>query len=183
VAVNSISTCRDQRGNDLELLKIRGIPKIAEENKNFPFIVLSPQCPSHYIWPFVFDGIMAILDELIDKHPIDHKRIFLTGLSMGGYATWDLAKEYPDMFAGIVPVCGSSSIERVERLENVPVWAFHGALDEAVPLREVEELITALTLCDGTGKLTVYPEGSHDIWTEAYQTEELYSQFFQKSLR
>lgn len=173
---------RDQRGSDLNRLKIRGIPKIAEENKSFPFVVLSPQCPSHYIWPFVFDGIMAILDEIIDRYSVDPKRIFVSGLSMGGYATWDLATEYPDRFAGIVPVCGSSPKERIERLKNVPVWAFHGALDKSVPIGEVEELITALTLCGGETKLTVYPEGSHDIWTEAYQTDELYYQFFQRSL-
>ncbi len=166
-----------------ELLKIRGIPKIAEENKSFPYIVLSPQCPSHYIWPFVFDGIMAILDEIIERYPVDPKRIFVTGLSMGGYATWDLAMEYPEKFAGIVPVCGSTSKERINHLKNVPVWAFHGALDEVVPLEEVEELITALKLCGGEGKLTVFPEGKHDIWEDAYQDSELFNHFFQKTLR
>jgi predicted peptidase len=120
------------------------------------------------------------LDEIIERYPVDPKRIFVTGLSMGGYATWDLAMEYPNRFAGIAPVCGSSSKERIESLRNVPVWAFHGALDKSVPLNEVEELMEQLRLCGGEGKLTVYPEGSHDIWEEAYQTSELYEDFFQR---
>ncbi|WP_246132152.1 prolyl oligopeptidase family serine peptidase [Paenibacillus hemerocallicola] len=113
---------------------------------------------------------------------MDRKRIYVTGLSMGGYGTWDLTMEYPDRFAGIVPVCGSASKDRVERLKNVPVWAFHGALDKSVPITEVQELMQALKLCGGQSKFTIYPEGAHDIWEEAYQTSELYSQFFQKSL-
>lgn len=82
---------RDQRGDDLELLKIRGIPQLVEEQQDFPFIIISPQCPSYYIWPSVFDGIIAILDEVARTQPVDLSRIYLTGLSMGGYAVWDLA--------------------------------------------------------------------------------------------
>ncbi|QHW31741.1 phospholipase [Paenibacillus rhizovicinus] len=171
---------RDQRGNDVEQLKIRGLPRIAEDNPAFPFIVLAPQCPSYYIWPMVFDGITALLDEVIASCPVDPERIFVTGLSMGGYGAWDLAMEYPERFAGVVPVCGSGSPERIGRLRDVQVWAFHGTRDEVVPVEEARELISALGDCGGNGRLTEYPEGGHAIWEEAYATEELYSWFFRQ---
>lgn len=170
---------RDQRGEDLELLKIRGIPKLVEEQPDFPFIVISPQCPSYYIWPSVFDGILAILDEVVRTQQADVTRIYLTGLSMGGYAVWDLAMEYPERFAAIAPVCGAGSEERVPLLRNVPVWAFHGSQDDIVPVNEAEAIIHTLQACGGTAKLTLYPDGGHDAWTETYSNVELYNWFLE----
>nr|WP_237179215.1 PHB depolymerase family esterase [Paenibacillus sp. MMS18-CY102] len=168
---------RDQRGDDLNLLKTRAIPQLIESGDNFPFIVVSPQCPSYYIWPFLFDGIMALIDDIILAHPVDPNRIYLTGLSMGGYAVWDLAMEHPGRFAAIAPVCGGGSAERAALLNNIPVWAFHGAKDEVVPVAEASELVEAIRAHGGTAKLTIYPEGKHEVWEETYANPELYSWF------
>ena len=172
---------RDQRGDDLNLLKIRGIPQLIDTKDNFPFIVLSPQCPSYYIWPSVFDGILAILDEVSRNYPVDPNRIYLTGLSMGGYAVWDLAMDYPDRFAAIAPVSASGSAERVNILKEIPVWAFHGEKDDVVPVEEVHEIISALVANGGNAQLTVYPDADHDAWTEAYSNSQLYNWFLEHS--
>ncbi|WP_438493946.1 dienelactone hydrolase family protein [Paenibacillus sp. IHBB 3054] len=173
---------RDQRGDDLELLKIRGIPQLIEQRDDFPFIVISPQCPDHFIWPDIFKEVMAILDEITRTQPVDLSRIYLTGLSMGGYAVWDLAMENPARFAAIAPVCGSGSQEQVHLLRDVPVWAFHGAHDDVVPATDAAETVQALIAAGGIAKLTLYPEGDHDAWSETYNNPELYAWFLAHKL-
>lgn len=170
---------RDLRGDNLERLKVRGIPHLIEDNSDFPFIVLSPQCPSYYIWPFVFDGIMALIEELQTRYPVDVKRIYLTGLSMGGFAAWDLAMEYPDYFAAIAPVCAGGSQERVDVLLHTPVWAFHGAKDEVVPVDQAANIVNRLKQLGGDAQLTIFPEGGHDISMETYRDSNLYSWFLE----
>jgi predicted peptidase len=125
----------------------------------------------------VLDGILAILDEAARIHPVDKNRIYLTGLSMGGYAVWDLAMENPDRFAAIAPVCAAGSKERVSLLRDVPVWAFHGAKDDIVPVEEANSIIKELLTSGGDARITIYPEGDHDAWTETYNNPELYNWF------
>ncbi|WP_151734657.1 prolyl oligopeptidase family serine peptidase [Paenibacillus tengchongensis] len=173
---------RDQRGEDLELLKDRGIPQQLEQGAELPFIVIAPQCPGYCIWPAVFDGVMAIVDEVARTHPVDRSRIYLTGLSMGGYAAWDLAMEYPGRFAAIAPVSGSASQERLQLLQDVPVWAFHGAKDDIVPAAEISGNIAAINAVGGNARLTLYPDGDHDAWTEAYRNPQLYKWFLEHTL-
>ncbi len=175
-----------ERGSDLELVKKHGLPKILEERDNWPFIVVSPQCPAHSFWPAETAALNALLDDVVEKYAVDPKRIYLTGLSMGGFGTWHLAIEYPERFAAIAPICGGSMfyadlVERIVALKDVPVWAFHGARDPVVSVHENANLVYALKQAGGHAQLTVYPDADHDSWSETYANPQLYEWFLQHS--
>lgn len=163
-----------QRGDDVELIKKHGIPKIVDERRDFPFITVSPQCPESSFWPLETEALIALLDEVIANYNVDPDRVYLTGLSMGGYGTWILATTYPERFAAIAPICGGGIPVMASMLQTVPVWAFHGAKDETVPLAESERMVDALKKCGGDVRFTVYPDAEHDSWTETYDNPELY---------
>lgn len=163
-----------ERGNDLNKVKVHGPAKLIEQGKEFPFIVVSPQCPADSWWTDQLDALMALLDEVQAKYAVDPDRVYLTGLSMGGFGSWALGCRYPNRFAAIVPICGGGEWFLAERMKNVPVWAFHGAKDGVVPLRESQEMVDALKRAGGNVQLTVYPEANHDSWTETYNNPKLY---------
>jgi predicted peptidase len=168
-----------ERGADLELLKLHGIPKVIAQGTDFPFIVVSPQCPDNSIWTNELEALHALLDAVIENFNVDLSRIYLTGLSMGGFGTWHLAATYPSLFAAIVPICGGTTPfvgfpESIKVLKDVPVWAFHGAKDEVVPLQGSQELVDVLKAHQGNVKFTVYPDTYHDSWTQTYENPELY---------
>ncbi|MBU4491086.1 MAG: prolyl oligopeptidase family serine peptidase [Euryarchaeota archaeon] len=164
-----------ERGDDLELVKKHGPPKIVEEQEDFPFILVSPQCPKDEWWSM--DVLNALLDEVVSRYRVDEDRIYLTGLSMGGFGAWHLAIEYPDRFAAIAPICGGGTPEEACKIRQIPVWVFHGARDETVPIEKSEEMVAALKECGGNVKFTMYPEAGHDSWTETYNNPELYDWF------
>jgi len=164
-----------ERGADLDLVKKHGPPKLVEERPDFPFIVASPQCPAGQVWDV--DVLVELLDEVVGNYPVDESRVYLTGLSMGGYGTWDLACARPGRFAAVAPICGGGSRLRAHRLRDVPVWAFHGAKDEVVPLSESQRMVDGVNAAGGNARLTVYPEAGHDSWTESYANSELYEWF------
>lgn len=161
-----------ERGTDLQLVKKHGPPKLIETGKQFPFIVVSPQCPEGQWWQPV--ELAALLDEIVEKYKVDEDRIYVTGLSMGGFGTWSLAAYTPNRLAAIAPICGGGEIYWTERFSHLPVWVFHGAQDKGVPLRRSEEMVESLKKHGGNVKLTVYPEAGHDSWTETYDNPELY---------
>ena len=164
-----------ERGNDLELVKKHGPPKIVETDKEFGFVVVSPQCPREQWWSN--DKLKLLLDEVTAKYNVDEKRIYLTGLSMGGKGTWDLACAYPDRFAAIAPVCGWGDPEKASNIKNMPIWAFHGAEDKAVPISKDQVMVDAVKACGGNVKFTIYPDTGHDCWTVTYENNELYDWF------
>jgi len=166
-----------ERGSDLNLVKKHGPPKIVENKKDFPFIVVSPQCPQGQWWPEKVEVLINLLDDIVSRYKVDKERIYLTGLSMGGYGTWTLAAAYPERFAAIAPICGGGQRYAADRLKDVPVWAFHGAKDPLVPLRESEEMVNAIKARGGDAKLTIYPDAGHDSWTVTYDNQELYDWF------
>lgn len=168
-----------ERGSDLEKVKKHGPPRIVEERKDFPFIVVSPQCPDDRWWPEENEMLINLLDDVVAKCNVDKERIYLTGLSMGGYGAWALASAYPERFAAITPICGGGRGFMADKLKDVPVWAFHGAKDNVVPLKESEEMVNAVKNRGGDAKLTVYPEAGHDSWTETYNNPQLYEWFLQ----
>jgi predicted peptidase len=161
-----------ERGDDLELVKKHGPPKLIGEGKEFPFIVVSPQCPKDVWWEPI--ELTALLDEVISKHNVDKDRICVTGLSMGGFGTWRLAAYTPERFAAIAPICGGGEPYWARRFPNLPTWAFHGAKDTGVPLERSQEMVDALKEKGGQPKLTVYPEAGHDSWTETYNNPKFY---------
>ena len=166
-----------ERGDDLELVKKHGPPKLLEEGRDLPFIVVSPQCPQGETWSN--DVLLSLLDEIADHYSVDDDRVYLTGLSMGGYGTWLLAAEHPERLAAIAPICGGGSRLQAHKLEHLPVWAFHGAQDQTVPISESEEMVEALRACGGNVRFTVYPDAAHDAWTETYENPALYEWFLQ----
>jgi predicted peptidase len=161
-----------ERGDDLDKVKIHGPPKLIAEGKQFPFIVASPQAPRRRWDPATLN---AFLDDLVAKYRVDKDRIYLTGLSMGGAGTWALAGAYPDRFAAIAPICGGGDPADAPRLKEIPVWVFHGAKDEAVPVSRSAEMVDALREAGAkTVEFTVYPDAEHDSWTETYANPKLY---------
>ncbi|HYF83440.1 MAG TPA: alpha/beta fold hydrolase [Clostridia bacterium] len=165
-----------ESGDDVELVKRHAIPKMIEEGQDLPFIIAAPQCPADSYWDAHFDAIDELIKELGACYPIDSDRIYLTGISMGGFGAFDLAMAYPDRFAAVVPVCGGASYpELAYVIKNVPVWVFHGARDEAVPIGESEKVVEVLKSCNGNVRFTIYPDKGHDVCSLAYQHKELFS--------
>lgn len=167
-----------ERGSELWRVKGEGLPKILDGYNSFPFIVVSPQCPSTTEW-YYNDGVQVLLNKLIDsviaRYPVDTNRIYLTGLSMGGIGTLDLAIRYPQRFAAIMPI--AFRIEpgwNVCALTNIPTWAFHGALDPIIPLSSAQSVIHTLENCGGNPTFTIYQDLYHDSWTRTYNNPAIY---------
>jgi predicted peptidase len=169
-----------ERGNDLEKVKVHGLPRLVNEGKNFPFIVVSPQCPDLMLWNT--DVLSSLLDEIEANYKVDKNRIYVTGLSMGGHGTWSLALAQPDRFAAIAPVCGWADTTKANTISHLPIWVFHGAKDAVVPVKTSEDMVAALKNFGSDVKFTIYPEANHDSWTETYNNEELYKWLLEQSL-
>lgn len=164
-----------EQGDDLALVKRHGIPKRIDKKRDFPFVVVSPQCPQGYWWSN--DLLIALLDDIIANYRIDKDRVYLTGISMGGYATWELAIEYPDRFAAIAPICGGGDPYLIDRIKHIPVWAFHGEKDRIVKVYKSKRLVNALKVAGGNVRLTIYPGMRHDVWKVTYTNQKLYDWF------
>jgi predicted esterase len=180
-----------ERGNNLDYLKIGGLPKKLEDEKNFPFIVVSPQIESqegYWSADETTGSLFTLLEEIKATYSIDPKRIYLTGVSLGAGGTWEIGLRYPDRFAALVPVMGYygypfGTPDNICILKNVPIWAFHGATEETVPLDAEEGLIKALKACGGDVQFTVYPDAGHDIADKAYENSDLYTWMLSQTLK
>ncbi len=164
-----------ERGSDIQKVKKHGPPKIVETNPDFGFIVLSPQCPARQRWNP--PDVMALVKHVMEAHKVDRRRIYLTGLSMGGYGTWDTAINYPHTFAAIAPICGGGNPQYTRRIKHLPTWVFHGAKDQVVPISQSEAMVQSMKKAGGAPKFTIYPDAGHDSWTESYANPELYQWF------
>jgi predicted peptidase len=170
-----------ERGTDVQRVAIHGPLKLVRQGRSFPFIILAPLCPEGRRWET--ESLTRFLDEAVKKYAVDERRVYVTGLSMGGYGTWGLGLAQPERFAAIAPICGGGTLIDIliarrrdaTALQTLPVWAFHGARDNAVPLEESERLINALRKLGAKEvKFTVYPDAGHDAWTETYNNPEFY---------
>ena len=170
-----------ERGTNVWKAATHGPPKNVTSNPDFPFIVVSPQCPEGEIWSN--DALLALLDEITRKHGVDTNRIYLTGLSMGGYGTWRLGLTHPEKFAAIVPICGGGELitvlvangEKAKALKTMGVWAFHGGKDPVVPVEESQRMVDLVKKAGVRDvKFKIYPEAGHDSCTETYKDPELY---------
>ena len=170
-----------ERGNDVQMVAKHGPPKLVKEGKQFPFVIVAPQCPPWEWWPngTQVAALDALLNDLVARYRIDRDRIYLTGLSMGGYGTWKLATEFPYRFAAIAPICGAGEPAQAACIKDLPAWVFHGAKDPVVPVSGATEMVEALKKCGSDVKLTIYPEALHDSWTETYNNPALYDWFLQ----
>lgn len=174
-----------ERGNDIWMVAKHGPPKVDMAATNFPFIVVSPQCPAGQKWSN--EILLALLDEIEAKYRVDTKRIYLTGLSMGGFGTWSLGLSHPEKFAAIAPICGGGDfitafLADKAQLTTLPIWAFHGAKDPVVPIEESERMVGYMKKIGVKEvKFTVYPDTQHDCWTQTYSNPELFDWFLKHS--
>ena len=169
-----------ERGEDLELVKKHGPPKLLAEGKTFPCIVISPPCPAGRLWDPKL--LSLLLDDVTKKYPVDLDRLYVTGLSRGGFGTWSLAAETPQRFAAIAPICGGGQPSTASQLTHLPIWVFHGALDKAVPLDRSEQMVKAIRDAGGKVEFTVYPDVGHDSWTATYANPKFYAWLFAQQL-
>ncbi len=163
-----------ERGDDLELVKKHGPPKLVEAGQDFPCIIVSPQCVPGRWWHAQLLELTALVDDIEKNYKVDKDRIYLTGLSMGGFGTWALAAYTPQRFAALMPICGGGEPLSALALRKVPIWVFHGAKDPVVPLKRSEDMVAALERFKGNVKFTVYPDALHDSWTETYDNPEVW---------
>ncbi len=194
-----------ERGTNLAQVSVHGPAKLVKKNPPVPkteseearknreaatkllrenFIVVSPQCPVGERWDA--EALLALLDSVLASHKVDAGRVYLTGLSMGGYGSWALLAQAPERFAAIAPICGGGSSigillpgsGKAAALKSLPVWAFHGAKDSVVVLAESERMVAAIRKAGVKDvQLTVYPEANHDSWTATYNNPKLYEWF------
>lgn len=161
-----------ETGDDLDRVKRHGPPRLIDKGKQFPFIVVSPQTP-HRGWNVA--ALTLLSDEVQAKYRVDPDRVYLTGLSMGGFGTWALAAAHPERFATLVPVCGGGNPADAARLKDLPIWVFHGAKDPTVPPQRSEEMVRALEKAGAKRlRFTLYPDAAHDSWTRTYDDPRLY---------
>ena len=164
-----------ERGTDVGRVAATGLPKALKDKKEIPFVVVSPQCPANTWWRS-FD-LDVLLDAVMEKYRIDPDRVYLTGLSMGGFGAWELAAAYPQRFAAVAPMCGGGNPASVRRMRSLPFWVFHGDADKTVPVKLSDDMVEALKQAGADVKYTRYPGVGHDCWTQSYNNPELYDWF------
>lgn len=172
-----------ERGTEPDLVKRFGIARIVEE-RDLPFITISPQCPDRRTWSDYLTALDDLIHLSIDTLNVDPQRIYLTGLSMGGHGTWHMAAEYPHRFAAVAPVCGEAPRlagfpDRAAEIAHIPCWVFHGAKDDIIPISASQVMVDTLRQCGAEVRFTIYPDAGHDAWTETYNNPALYEWFLE----
>ncbi len=162
-----------ERGDNLDKVTVHGPPMLVKQGKSFPLIIVSPQCPQGSHWSP--EDLLELLDSLNQKYKVDPNRVYVSGLSMGGYGTWALLALAPDRFAAAIPICGGGNPSTAAKFSHVPVWVFHGAKDPTVPVKKSADMVDALKQAGSTVKFTVYPEAGHNSWTATYNNPEVWS--------
>lgn len=161
------------RGSDINHLKENFLFGVLDKFAEFPFVVIAPLCEGS-TWFDYGETLREFSYFVRDIDYSDETRIYLSGNSMGGFGTWALALSIPEVFAAAVPICGGGSYWDAGRLCSVPIWAFHGAKDDIVPLDESVRMVNAVNKWGGNAKLTVYENNYHDAWTDTFSNPELY---------
>lgn len=169
-----------ESGDSLVTIKKNGPPKLITEGKKFPFLILAPQNPHKKKW-WNTTALIQLLDTVVAKNRVDPNRIYLTGLSRGGGAAWELAVQYPDKFAALAVVCGMTPVPYASWIDkNLPIWVFHGEEDESIPISESEAMVARLKSMGYDVRFTKYPGVGHNSWERAYTTDELYEWFMKQ---
>jgi predicted peptidase len=174
----------------------RGVMNFATDvnRKMYPCYIVAPQCPPDYRWvevdwklpshimpkqPSVYLArTMILVDSLVKNLNIDKNRIYITGLSMGGFGVWDAISRWPDKFAAAVPVCGGGDTAKATMIKNIPIWAFHGDKDNLVMTSRSRNMIAAIKKAGGNPKYTEYPATGHNAWDKAYSEKDMYLWLF-----
>lgn len=171
-----------------------------DNRQNFPAFVVFPQCPSGKRWVEVNWGeptfhqqpvepsepmsvVMELIPSLMKSLPIDSSRVYLMGISMGGFGAWDLAARQPDLFAAVVPICGGADNSTAPLLAKMPIWTFHGAIDNVIKVERTRTMVEALKQAGGTPRYTEFPDVSHNCWSKAFSDPELLPWLFSQKGR
>lgn len=169
-----------ESGDSLVAIKRNGPPKMIVDGKQFPFLILAPQNPYQKKW-WNTRAVNQLLDSIISTNRIDKNRIYLTGLSRGGGAAWEMAVQYPAKFAAMAVVCGMTPVPYAAWIDKrMPIWVFHGEEDKSIPISESENMVGRLQSMGYDVKFTRYPGVGHNSWIQAYKTEALYDWFMQQ---
>lgn len=163
-----------EKGNDLEKVKAHGPLKFLKTNKLDAY-VLAPQCPENEYWDE--EVLYRLILKISKENNVDTNRIYLTGLSMGGWGAWNLAMAHPEMFAALIPIAGF--VDRVPMIENckikdIPTRIFHGLLDDVVDVSYSTVIYKRLKPCSKDIQLTIFDDANHDSWTRVYDNKEIY---------
>ncbi len=190
-----------ERGNDNEKQLIHGSKMFADVKNRvqFPAFVIFPQCAENKRWVEVdwnlpahdmpaepskyLQLVMDVIDVTCAKYPIDPDRIYVAGLSMGGFGTWDLISRFPDKFAAAIPICGGADLNQATNIKQVPVWTFHGANDKVVKTQRTRDMVAAVKKAGGNMKYTEYPGVGHDSWNKTFAEPELLKWLFSQNLQ
>lgn len=179
-----------ERGTNINRAATHGPMSLVKQGTNFPFIIIAPQCPEDEIWEN--EPLLQLLDRIENNYAVDTNRVYLTGLSMGGYGSWRLGLGHPERFAALAPICGGANMIEVilgswepdhrKQMMRLPIWAFHGAKDDVVPPIESERLVNSLKKMGHKKiQLTVYPKAKHDSWKETYADPKFYEWLLSQS--
>lgn len=188
-----------ERGND-NLLHLSvntpfGVLMNEENRVKFPCIAVAPQCPENHQWvntdwsmgsyrqaeipiSIHLSMVADLLDQLVKEYPIDESRIYIIGISMGGYGTWDLIVRYPNRFAAAIPIAGGGDPNLAQRIKDIPIWAFHGDIDTVVPPSSSRDMVTALNNVSANISYTEFQGVEHNSWSPAYNEPTLFSWLF-----
>jgi predicted peptidase len=172
-----------QRGNtpeDLKKVKVHGPPQLFDQpefSEKFPCVTVSPQCKHGFAWSPA--QLMLLLDHIEKTYKIDKNRIYVTGISMGGFGTWMCLNESPKRFAAAVPICGGAKTDWAEKMIDIPIWDFHGTADRAVSITLSRNIVKAVRNAGGEKIIfTSYKGAGHDVWTQTYANQLLYDWLF-----
>ena len=170
-----------ESGASLDMIRKNGLPKLVSEGAEFPFLILAPQNPHKQQWWNV-RAVMALLDRVVSENRVDRNRIYLTGLSRGGNACWELATQFPDTFAAMAVVCGMTPVPYAHWIDrDLAIWVFHGTEDPVIPFSESEQMVQKLKSMGYDVRLTAYEGVGHNSWERAYKEDGLYEWFLQHS--
>ena len=183
-----------ERGDDNKAQLKHCVARFLKNQKKHPCFVIVPQCPkgdrwANLDWKAPVGGLkkkptapmgmaLEVVDRIVKDYPVDPKRIYVSGLSMGGYGTWDALFRRPKLFAAGIPICGGADTATAPVMASIPQWVFHGGKDEVVPTRFSRAMVKALKQAEGTPKYTEYPGVGHNSWNKAYSEPELFSWLF-----
>jgi predicted peptidase len=189
-----------ERGDDNQRQLVHGMNEFASDpiRKNFPSFVVAPQCPEDQQWvdtPWSADShrmaveptpvlrwTLELIQHLTDRYPVDPHRIYLTGLSMGGFGVWEALARQPARFAAAVIVCGGGDPATATAIARTPVWVFHGDQDPAVQPQRSREMLRALQQAGGSPRYTEYPNTGHDSWSPTFRDPQMYAWLFAQRL-
>lgn len=171
-----------ENGADPALVAATGLPELLSSDADYPFVVVSPQVPENEVWwGAELDRVRALLDYIQANFAVDAQRVYLTGLSMGGFGAWAMIVRYPDRFAAVVPIAGGWNSENdsipknICAIKDVPIWAFHGEQDDIVLPKKSQLMVDALRQCGSAVKFTLYPGADHRAsWALAYADPALF---------